>query len=82
MWRQGDLERMNENEPAGAFPSGDRPTRGRGDNGLNDQTQRRIGSHLRTLYDYVVQQPIPDRFRDLIARLEDEPANPDDPASV
>ncbi|ABY31293.1 conserved hypothetical protein [Methylorubrum extorquens PA1] len=49
---------------------------------MNDQTQRRIGSHLRTLYDSVVQQPIPDRFRDLIARLEDEPANPDDPASA
>jgi hypothetical protein len=44
----------------------------RGENGLNDQTQRRIGNHLRALYDSVVQQPIPDRFRDLIARLEED----------
>lgn len=72
---------MNEDEPAGASPCGDRPTRVRGENGLNDQTQRRIGTHLRALYDSVVQQPIPDRFRDLIARLEDEPA-PDDPAGA
>ncbi len=73
---------MNEDEPAGTFPSGDRPTRVRGENGLNDQTQRRIGNHLRALYDSVVQQPIPDQFRDLIARLEDngpksgEPSGP------
>jgi len=73
---------MNEDEPAGAFPSRDRPTRGRSENGLNDQTQRRIGSHLRTLYDSVVQQPIPDRFRDLIARLEDDAPDPEDSASA
>ncbi|MFF8798702.1 MULTISPECIES: NepR family anti-sigma factor [unclassified Methylobacterium] len=72
---------MNEDEPAGASPSGDRPTRARGESGLNDQSQRRIGNHLRALYDSVVQQPIPDRFRDLIARLDDGPA-PDDPAEA
>lgn len=70
---------MNENEPAGAFPAGDRPTRAHGVNGLNDQTQKRIGNHLRALYDSVVQQPIPDRFRDLIARLEDDTASSEDP---
>ncbi|KQT17197.1 hypothetical protein ASG40_17585 [Methylobacterium sp. Leaf399] len=37
---------------------------------LSDHTQRRIGLHLRTMYDAVVQQPVPDRFRDLIAKLE------------
>ena len=46
----------------------------RGESGLNDQTQKRIGSHLRAMYDSVVHQPIPDRFRDLIARLDDGPA--------
>lgn len=70
---------MNEDEPAGAFPIGDRPTRLRAENGLNDQTQRRIGTHLRALYDSVVQQPIPDRFRDLIARLEDDGPKPEGP---
>ncbi|WP_407943067.1 NepR family anti-sigma factor [Methylobacterium oxalidis] len=38
--------------------------------GLNDQTQRRIGNHLRAMYDAVLQQPVPDRFSDLIARLD------------
>ena len=68
---------MTEDEPAGDLP-GDRPNATRG--GLNDQTQQRIGNHLRALYDSVVQQPIPDRFRDLIARLEDDAQSPEDPA--
>ncbi|MER2264857.1 NepR family anti-sigma factor [Methylobacterium oxalidis] len=37
---------------------------------MNDQTQRRIGNHLRAMYDAVLQQPVPDRFSDLIARLD------------
>ncbi|MEH3117483.1 MAG: NepR family anti-sigma factor [Methylorubrum populi] len=73
---------MNEDESAGMFPSGDRPTRVRGDSGLNDQTQKRIGNHLRTVYDSVVRQPIPDRFRDLIARLDEADSKPDDPAGA
>ncbi|MGX5777655.1 NepR family anti-sigma factor [Methylorubrum zatmanii] len=71
---------MNEDEPAGAFPLGNRPSRAHGDHGLNDQTQRRIGNHLRALYDSVLQQPIPDRFRDLIARLDDSSPPIDDQA--
>lgn len=40
---------------------------------LDRQVQGRIGEHLRALYDGMMQQPVPDRFRDLIARLEDDP---------
>ncbi len=47
--------------------------------GLSDHTQKRIGLHLRALYDQIVEQPVPDRFRDLIAQLEATPS--DDPAS-
>lgn len=43
--------------------------------GLSDHTQKRIGLHLRALYDQVVQQPVPDRFRDLIAQLEAAPSD-------
>ena len=46
--------------------------------GLSDHTQQRIGNQLRNLYDSLVQQPIPDRFRDLIARLDDEAPSPKD----
>ena len=38
--------------------------------GLSDHTQQRIGLHLRAMYDTIVQQPVPDRFRDLIAQLD------------
>ena len=37
---------------------------------LDRQIQGRIGDHLRALYDGLVQQPVPERFHDLIARLE------------
>lgn len=67
---------MNEDEPAGDIP-GDRPPMARG--GLSDQSQERIGHQLRALYDSVLQQPVPDRFRDLIARLDDSTPPPEDP---
>lgn len=38
--------------------------------GLSDHTQKRIGLHLRAMYDTIVQQPVPDRFRDLIDKLD------------
>jgi len=41
-----------------------------GRRGLGEQTQRRLGTHLRAMYDTIVQQPVPDRFRDLIAKLD------------
>lgn len=43
---------------------------GRRGNGLDDFTRGRLGLHLRSLYDQMAQQPVPDRFRDLIAKLE------------
>nr|WP_245259679.1 NepR family anti-sigma factor [Methylobacterium sp. 10] len=51
-----------EREPK---PEGPEPHR------LSDLTQKRIGLHLRAMYDTIVQQPVPDRFRDLIARMDD-----------
>ena len=37
---------------------------------LDRPTQTRIGDQLRAMYDDLVHQPVPDRFRDLLARLE------------
>jgi hypothetical protein len=45
---------------------------------LSDLTQKRIGMHLRAMYDTIVQQPVPDRFRDLIARMDDASGQPFD----
>ncbi len=43
--------------------------------GLDRPTQGRIGDSLRAMYDDLVNQPVPDRFAELLKRLDggDEP---------
>ena len=43
-------------------------TQGKG--GLNAEIQSRIGHQLRAMYDDVVRQGVPDRFADLIRKLD------------
>ena len=38
--------------------------------GLNAEVQSRIGHQLRAMYDDVVRQGVPDRFADLIKKLD------------
>ncbi|KMO44654.1 hypothetical protein VQ03_01895 [Methylobacterium tarhaniae] len=45
---------------------------------LDRNVQGRIGSHLRAMYDELMQQPIPDRFIDLLAELERNAATSSD----
>lgn len=45
-----------------------RPPKGRA--ALSEHTRNRLAVNLRAMYDNVVQQPVPDRFADLIARLD------------
>ncbi len=44
--------------------------------GLNAEIQSRIGHQLRAMYDDVVRQGVPDRFAELIRKLDTEEANP------
>ena len=44
---------------------------------LNRAIQERIGDNLRSLYDDLVQQPVPDRFVELLNRLEGRKSNAD-----
>lgn len=37
---------------------------------LDRVVQERIGTHLRAMYDDLMQQPVPDRFADLLGQLE------------
>jgi hypothetical protein len=37
---------------------------------LDRAIQERIGDHLRAMYDDLMQQPVPDRFVELLNRLE------------
>ena len=55
-------------DPADAAPaSGDRPG-GRG--ALSDHTRNRLAAQVRAMYDTVALQPVPDRFAELIAKLD------------
>jgi hypothetical protein len=38
---------------------------------IGKQARKRIGTHLRLMYDSLAQQPVPSRFTDLIAQLDD-----------
>jgi hypothetical protein len=38
--------------------------------GLNDEIRSRIGHQLRAMYDDVVRQGVPDRFAELIRKLD------------
>jgi Anti-sigma factor NepR len=44
--------------------------------GLNAEIQSRIGHQLRAMYDDVVRQGVPDRFVDLIRKLDVPEASP------
>ena len=77
----GDVGPRNVGDGGAAAPGLDAPAtndRGhRGSSRLSDQAQARIGHNLRCLYDSIVQQPVPDRFRELIERLDaQEPKTP------
>jgi anti-sigma factor NepR-like protein len=53
----------------------EKPPPGKG--GLNAEIQSRIGHQLRAMYDDVVRQGVPDRFAELIRKLDaSEPGNP------
>jgi len=38
--------------------------------GLDRNIQARIGDNLRAMYDELLQQPVPDRFKDLLGQFE------------
>ena len=44
--------------------------------GLNAEIQSRIGHQLRAMYDEVVRQGVPDRFAELIRKLDVPEGNP------
>ena len=47
-----------------------------GKGGLNAEIQSRIGHQLRAMYDDVVRQGVPDRFVELIRRLDVPESSP------
>jgi hypothetical protein len=49
-------------------------TEGKAHSGLNREIQSKIGQQLRAMYDDVVQEGVPDRFAELLRRI-DNPAD-------
>ena len=45
---------------------------------LNRDIQAKLGDQLRQMYNDVVSQGVPDRFADLLAKLDQSPTNGDD----
>lgn len=37
---------------------------------LDNSSQKRIGDQLRAMYDELMQQPVPDRFKELLEQLD------------
>ncbi|MBV9560211.1 MAG: hypothetical protein JOY90_07090 [Bradyrhizobium sp.] len=44
--------------------------------GLNAEIQSRIGHQLRAMYDDIVRQGVPDRFAELVKKLDVPPETP------
>ncbi len=44
--------------------------------GLNTEIQSRIGHQLRAMYDDIVRQGVPDRFAELVRKLDTTAARP------
>ena len=51
------------------------PPRPPDETGLEQDLQRHIGRHLRAIYDDVVNEAVPDRFRQLLEELERKEAS-------
>ncbi len=49
--------------------TGHPPTEGTGPK-MNSAIQHEIGKHLRAHYDDIVNEPVPDKFMELLAKLE------------
>lgn len=63
---------MKDTKPQAAKPVGAGKT-----GGLNPEIQARIGHQLRAMYDDVVRQGVPDKFADLIRKLDGPEAKTD-----
>ncbi len=74
-WSAGMELTMNDAKPRiPKVPASGRP------GGLNSEIQSRIGHQLRAMYEDVVRQGVPDRFSELIKKLDsDTPSDAGNP---
>jgi hypothetical protein len=60
-------------------PAADGASKGRDQNTsrMKPQVQEHIGRQLRAVYDDVLKQPLPDRFRELMEKLDQKMGEPE-----
>jgi len=63
-------------KPGGGVVEAMKDTKPGKQGGLNAEIQARIGHQLRAMYDDVVRQGVPDRFAELIRRLDGPESDP------
>ncbi len=63
---------MKASRPSTEPPAADRGSQDRetSSNRMKPQVQEHIGRQLRAVYDDVLKQPLPDRFRELMEKLD------------
>lgn len=61
---------MNKIKGPGPDMNANIATTGKKSGGLDRQIQAKIGQQLRAMYDDVVEQGVPDRFADLLRKLD------------
>lgn len=65
---------MSDDHSEGAAAAADgmssSPLGGGKETALGNEIQAKIGQHLRAMYDDVVRQGVPDRFMDLLSKLD------------
>jgi hypothetical protein len=74
-----DKDRSRQRERRGAMSPSDHPALGKrtGNTGtVGPELQAHIGRQLRSLYDEVLQEPVPDQLRKLLADLEKKSSGP------
>jgi len=62
--------KSKEGKPGSPMQTGASRTAGAASGALDKETQTKIGQQLRAMYDDVVRQGVPDRFTELLKRLE------------
>jgi hypothetical protein len=65
-----DMTGEKGNKLARAIPEASLSNKLATDPKLDSNSQRRIGDQLRAMYDELMQQPVPDRFKDLLDQLD------------
>lgn len=68
--RTGSVPEVVEGARDDRYAVGSEDRRARPGKALSEATRNRLAVQLRAMYDTVAQQPVPDRFADLIAQLD------------